>query len=78
MRMESRSLQSISSRERNVLILYSKKGLHPEGVYVRQGYSSVLATNTAIHRMIKETDGDHFEDMRSLNQELTFEPAYPS
>ena len=25
--------------------------------------------------MIKETDGDHFEDMRSLNQELTFEAA---
>ena len=22
--------------------------------------------------MIKETDGDHFEDMRSLDQELTF------
>lgn len=53
----------------------AKKGLHPEGVYVRQGYSSVPATNTAIRRMIKETDGDHFEDMRSLNQELTFEAA---
>lgn len=25
--------------------------------------------------MIKETDGDEFEDMRSLNQELTFEEA---
>ena len=25
--------------------------------------------------MIKETDGDHFEDMRSINQELTFEAA---
>lgn len=53
----------------------AKKGLCPEGVYVRQGYSSVPATNTAIRRMIKETDGDHFEDMRSLNQELTFEAA---
>lgn len=53
----------------------AKKGLHPEGVYVRQGYSSVPATNTAIRRMIKETDGDHFEDMRSLNQDLTFEAA---
>ena len=53
----------------------AKKGLRPEGVYVRQGYFSVPATNTAIHRMIKETDGDHFEDMRSLNQELTFEAA---
>lgn len=53
----------------------AKKGLRPEGVYVRQGYSSVPATNTAIRRMIKETDGDHFEEMRSLNQDLTFEVA---
>lgn len=51
----------------------AKKGMRPEGVYVRQGYSSVPATDTAIRRMIKETDGDRFEVMRSLNQELTFE-----
>ena len=50
----------------------AKKGMRPEGVYVRQGYSSVPATDTAIRRMIKETDGDRFEAMRSLNQELTF------
>ncbi len=53
----------------------AKKGLRPEGVYVRQGYSSVPATNTAIRRMIKETDGDHFEEMRSLEQDLTFGAA---
>ena len=53
----------------------AKKGMRPEGVYVRQGYSSVPATDTAIRRMIKETDGDRFEAMRSLNQELTFEAA---
>ena len=53
----------------------TKKGMRPEGVYVRQGYSSVPATDTAIRRMIKETDGDRFEAMRSLNQELTFEAA---
>ena len=53
----------------------AKKGMRPEGVYVRQGYSSVPATDTAIRRMIKETDGDRFEVMRSLNQELTFEAA---
>lgn len=51
----------------------AKKGMRPEGVYVRQVYSSVPATDTAIRRMIKETDGDRFEAMRSLNQELTFE-----
>lgn len=53
----------------------AKKGMRPEGVYVRQGYSSVPATDSAIRRMIKETDGDRFEAMRSLNQELTFEAA---
>ena len=53
----------------------AKKGLRPEGVYVRQGYSSVPATNTAIRKMIKETDGDSFEMMRSLEQELTFDAA---
>lgn len=51
----------------------SKKGMRPEGVYVRQGYSSVPATDSAIRRMIKETDGDCFESMRSLNQALSFE-----
>ena len=51
----------------------AKKGMRPEGVYVRQSCSSVPATDTAIRRMIKETDGDRFEAMRCLNQELTFE-----
>ena len=53
----------------------AKKGMRPEGVYVRQGYSTVPATDAAIRQMIKETDGDRFESMRSLNQELTFEVA---
>lgn len=51
------------------------KGLRPEGVFVRQGASSVPATANAIRKMIKETDGDSFEKMRSLNQELTFKAA---
>ena len=51
----------------------AKKGMRPEGVYIRQGYSSVPATDTAIRRMIKETDGDRFETMRCLDLELTFE-----
>ncbi len=53
----------------------AKKGLRPEGVYVRQGYSSAPATDTMIRKMIKETDGDHFEDLRSLEQNLTFDSA---
>lgn len=50
----------------------ARKGLRPEGVYVRQGYSAAPATDTAIRQMIKETDGDHYEDMRSMEQELTY------
>lgn len=51
------------------------KGLKPGGVYVRNGTSTDPSTDTAIRRMIKETDGDRFEDMRSLEQELTFVAA---
>ena len=51
------------------------KGIRPEGVYVRQGASTVPATETAILRMIKETDGEKYEDVRALNQELTFVEA---
>ena len=53
----------------------SGKGIRPEGVYIRQGASSVPASETAILNMIKETSGDRYEDARSLNQQLTFEKA---
>lgn len=49
------------------------KGLKPSGVYVRNGTSADPATDTAIRKMIKETDGDSFESMRSLEQNLTFQ-----
>ena len=39
----------------------AKKGIRPEGVFVRQGASSVPATETAILKMIKETSGECFE-----------------
>lgn len=48
------------------------KGIRPEGVYLRQGASSVPASETAILNMIKETSGDCYEDARSLIQQLTF------
>ena len=51
----------------------AKKGMRPEGVYVRQGFSSVPATDSAIRAMIKQTDGDTFESMRSLEQNLCFQ-----
>ena len=53
----------------------ASKGLKPSGVFVRNGTSSDPATDTAIRKMIKETDGDSFETMRSLEQSLTFETA---
>ena len=51
------------------------KGLKPTGVYIRQGASSVQASPDQIRRMIKESDGDVFEEIRTLNQDLTFEEA---
>lgn len=53
----------------------AEKGLRPAGVYVRQGSSSVPATEDAIRQMIKETDGDRFETARSISQDLTFREA---
>ena len=53
----------------------SEKGLKPSGVYVRQGSASVPASEGAIRQMIKETDGDTYEKVRSFNQDLTFEYA---
>lgn len=51
------------------------KGIKPSGVYVRQGASSVQASGEQIRMMIKLSDGDVFEDMRSVEQNLTFEQA---
>jgi len=48
------------------------KGIKPSGVYVRQGASSVQASPEQIRQMIKNADGDVFEELRSLEQELTF------
>ena len=53
----------------------ASKGPRPEGVFVRQGSASVPASEAAIVRMIKETDGDSFEDALSLEQNLTFDVA---
>ncbi|MBE0451842.1 MAG: putative DNA binding domain-containing protein [Clostridia bacterium] len=48
------------------------KGLKPSGVYVRNGTTSAPASEDAIRMMIKMTDGDSFENNRSIVQELTF------
>lgn len=51
------------------------KGLKPTGVYVRQGASSVQASPNQIRKMIKDSDGDLFEEMRAVTQELSFAEA---
>lgn len=51
------------------------KGLKPSGVYIRQGASSVPASPEQIRQMIKDSDGDVFEDMRSIEQSLSFHAA---
>lgn len=51
------------------------KGLKPSGVYVCQGASNAPASPEQIRQMIKDTDGDTFEEMRSMNQDLTFDAA---
>ena len=51
------------------------KGMKPTGVYVRQGASSVQASPNQIRRMIKDSEGDVFEEMRTVTQELSFNAA---
>ncbi len=51
------------------------KGLKPNGVFIRQGTSSVQASFEQIRQMIKDADGDNWETMRSLEQEMTFSHA---
>ena len=51
------------------------RGLKPNGVYVRQGATSTPASPELICKMIKDTEGDQFEDMRTMEQDLTFDEA---
>ena len=74
--LEDRHVIKIEVSEGSYKPYYLKsKGLKPSGVFVRQGASSAPASAEQIRRMIKDTDGDEFEEMRSNEQELTFEGA---
>ncbi|HEY5465449.1 MAG TPA: RNA-binding domain-containing protein [Clostridia bacterium] len=70
---EKRVVEIIVQRGADRPYYLSDKGLKPSGVYVRQGSSSVPASQEAIRQMIRITDGDIYEDMRSFNQDLTFD-----
>lgn len=45
-------------------------GIKPDGVYVRQGSSSVPASAERIKAMIVETDGTVYENLRSMDAKL--------
>lgn len=53
----------------------ASKGPRPEGVFVRSGAASVPASDTAILRMIQESESDSYELRRAMRQDLTFEYA---
>jgi len=69
---ENHTLRIEISEGGNKPYYLKSKGLKPSGVYVRQGASSVQASPEQIRQLIKETDGDTFESLRSLNQDLSF------
>ena len=49
------------------------KGMRPEGVYVREGSASYMASEAEIVGMLKSSRGESFDSGRSLRQDLTFE-----
>ena len=72
--LEARQVVRIDINEGSFKPYYLKsKGIKPSGVYVRQGASSVQASPEQIRQMIKNADGDVFEDLRSLEQGLSFD-----
>ena len=66
--MDEKSIVCVNVQRGTARPYYLKgKGIRPGGVYVRQGASTVPATDTAILNMIKETGGDSYETVRSLD-----------
>lgn len=53
----------------------ASKGMRSNGVFVRRGTATEQATDEAIRQMIRDTDGDSYEQECSLQQELTFDSA---
>jgi ATP-dependent DNA helicase RecG len=51
----------------------SRKGLRPEGVYVRRGSATLPLSDEGIRKMIADNYGSSFEERRSVDQNLTFE-----
>ncbi len=63
----------MQSKENYKPYYLKNKELKPFDVFVRQSISNAPACPEQIRQMIKYSDDDVFENMRSINQELTFE-----
>ena len=72
--MDGKSVVEVSVQRGTARPYYLReKGIRPEGVYVRQGASTVPASDAAIFNMLRETAGDRYEAARSVDQQLTFD-----
>jgi ATP-dependent DNA helicase RecG len=52
-----------------------KKGLQPAGVFLRHGSASVPATQNEIIQMVRENGPEDYEEIRSVDQKLSFDIA---
>lgn len=69
---ENKTIEITVSEGTNKPYFLRSKGMRPEGVYVRQGATSVPASFDKIKQMIKFSEKETFESGRALNQELHF------
>jgi ATP-dependent DNA helicase RecG len=74
--VEGQWIISIDVREGTSKPYYLReKGLRAEGVYVRQGPSSVPVPDSAVQSMLRSYDNRSFELSKSVRQDLTFNSA---
>lgn len=67
--LEGKDVLKITINKESMVPYYvASKGMHPEGVYLRQGTISVPASETVFMKMIREMAGDAFEEERSPNR----------
>jgi len=70
-----RVLEVTVRRGSNSPYFMTERGICPEGVPVRLGASNAAAGELVIRRMIRESDGEKYEELRSIDQALTFSEA---
>lgn len=71
--IEDKTVIKITVQRGNARPYYiASKGIRSAGVYIRIGSETVQASEKAIFKMTQEASGERFEQMRSVNQRLTF------